>query len=259
MEINNPITGKRVELSESQFNSYMAQTNGAVLDWIVEPIRKHGSHNQKTHGKGGSSSGQGVGYEMSDKHPRAQDSDGRYSDVEYYTSSGYSDINNYLRTGAEPEMGTKSEVKGYVESLDTEIGKTSAPRDMVLYRGVTGVEKFDNLKKGDTFKDKGFVSTTTNREAVTDFMSNASGGRFDNRPVEKGVVLEINVPKGGNVLSVQNYFKDVSGRYGPEEGILSEAEHLLPRGLTFRVDSISTINVREFTEDKLIKVSVVKK
>lgn len=219
---------------------------------------KHGSHNQKTHGgKGGSSSGQGVGYEMSDKHPRAQDSKGRFADVEYYTSSGYSDINNYLRTGAEPELGTKNEIKGYVKSLDTEIGKTSAPRDMVLYRGVTGVEKFDNLKKGDTFKDKGFVSTTTKREAVTDFMSNASGGRFDSRPVEKGVVLEISVPKGGNVLSVQNYFKDVSGRYGPEEGILSEAEHLLPRGLTFRVDSISTIKVRDFTEDKLIKVSVV--
>jgi hypothetical protein len=156
-------------------------------------------------------------------------------------------------------MNSVKETKDIVEALDEEIAQTSAPRDMVLFRGVTGVEKFDNLKKGDTFKDKGFVSTTTKREAVTDFMSNASGGRFDSRPVEKGVVLEISVPKGGNVLSVQNYFKDVSDRYGPPEGILSEAEHLLPRGLTFRVDSIGTINVREFTEDKLIKVSVVKK
>lgn len=225
----------------------------------VGSIRKHGSHNQKTHGGKGGGASEGVGYTMSDKHPRAQDSDGRFSDVEYYTSSGYSDINNYLRTGKEPELGSVSETKGYIESLDEEIAQTSAPRDMVLFRGVTGVEKFENLKEGDTFKDKGYVSTTTNRESVTDFMSNASGGRFDSRPIEKGFVLEISVPKGEKVLSVKNYFKDVSGRYGPEEGILAEAEHILPRGTTFLVDSISTINVREFTEDVLIKVSVVSK
>lgn len=224
----------------------------------VDLIRKHGSHNQKTHGgKGGSSSGQGIGYEMSDKHPRAQDSDGRFSDVEYYTSSGYSDINNYLRTGAEPEMGSVSETKGYIESLDEEIALTSAPRDMVLFRGVTGTEKFEKLKVGDTFKDKGFVSTTTKRESVIDFMSGSSGGRSG--AIQKGFVLEVSVPKGGKVLSVKNYFKDVSGRYGPTDGILAEAEHLLPRGLTFRVDSINPINVRDFTTDTLIKVSVVKK
>ena len=40
--------------------------------------------------------GAGVGYSASDKHPRAKDSEGRSADVEYYTSSGYSDINNYL-------------------------------------------------------------------------------------------------------------------------------------------------------------------
>ena len=222
----------------------------------VDSIRKHGSHNQKTHGGRGGSS-EGVGYNMSDKHPRAQDSDGRFADVEYYTSSGYSDINNYLRTGKEPELGSVNETKDIVKSMDKEISQTSAPRDMVLFRGVTGVEKFENLKEGDTFKDKGYVSTTTNRESVTDFMSNASGGRSG--PIQKGFVLEVSVPKGEKVLSVKNYFKDVSDRYGPAEGILAEAEHILPRGTTFLVDSISTINVREFTEDVLIKVSVVSK
>jgi GNAT superfamily N-acetyltransferase len=207
----------------------------------------------------GGAGGKGVGYNASDKHPRAQDSEGMSEDVEYYTSSGYSDINNYLRTGAKPELGSVNETKGYIESLDTEISKTSAPRDMVLFRGTTGVEKFEKLEVGDTFTDKGFVSTTTNRETVTEFMSTATGGRFDSRPVEKGVVLQISVPQGEKVLSVKNYFKGVSDRYGPSEGILSETEHILPRGTTFRVDSIGKINVRDFTEDTLIKVSVIKK
>lgn len=48
--IDSPITGKRETLTQAQFNSYMAQTNGAVLKWIVEPVLKHGSHDQKTHG-----------------------------------------------------------------------------------------------------------------------------------------------------------------------------------------------------------------
>jgi hypothetical protein len=33
--INNPVTGKRVNLTEPEFNSYMAQTNGDVLNWII--------------------------------------------------------------------------------------------------------------------------------------------------------------------------------------------------------------------------------
>jgi hypothetical protein len=227
----------------------------AILENVI--VEKHGSHNQKTHGGKGGGASESVGYNPSDKHPRAQDSEGRYADVEYYTSSGYSDINNYLRTKAEPEMGSVSETKGIIEALDEEIAQTSAPRDMVLFRGVTGTEKFENLKVGQTYVDKGYVSTTTNLGAVSDFMSGSSGGRSG--AIQKGFVLEVSVPKGGKVLSVQNYFKDVSDRYGPPEGVLAEAEHLLPRGLTFRVDDISQINVRDFITDTLIKVSVVKK
>ena len=50
--INSPVTGKRETLTQDQFNSYMAQTNGAVLDWIVNPMQKHqaGNHDQTSHG-----------------------------------------------------------------------------------------------------------------------------------------------------------------------------------------------------------------
>jgi hypothetical protein len=58
--IDSPITGKRENLTQEEFNSYMAQTNGAVLKWIVFPVLKHGEHDQSSHGnwatgqKGGS-------------------------------------------------------------------------------------------------------------------------------------------------------------------------------------------------------------
>ena len=48
--VDSPITGKRESLTQDQFNSYMSQTNGAVLKWIVNPVAKHGTHDQKTHG-----------------------------------------------------------------------------------------------------------------------------------------------------------------------------------------------------------------
>jgi hypothetical protein len=53
--IDSPVTGKRESLTQDQFNSYMAQTNGAVLKWIVNPVVKHGTHDQKTHGNWASS------------------------------------------------------------------------------------------------------------------------------------------------------------------------------------------------------------
>ena len=34
--INNPNTGKQETLNQQEFNKYMAMTNGAVLNWIVD-------------------------------------------------------------------------------------------------------------------------------------------------------------------------------------------------------------------------------
>jgi len=34
--IDNPITGKRETLDQAEFNRYMSQTNGDVLNWIVK-------------------------------------------------------------------------------------------------------------------------------------------------------------------------------------------------------------------------------
>lgn len=234
----------------------MVLFNAEKLTLNQSTVQKHGTHDQKTHGNWAT----GVGYKESDKHPRYDFNSLDGVNVEHYTNEGYEEINKFLRTGKTDPMGEEpDDLRDYIRSMDKEIAKTSAPRDMVLFRGTSGVGKFENLKEGDVFTDKAFVSTTTDVETVWEFMSTATGGRFDSRPFEKGYVLEISVPKNSQVLSVNNYFKDVSSNYGPSADIRTENEHILPRGTKFRVDSIGSINVRmNGIQDKLLKVSVVK-
>lgn len=232
---------------------------------IIEGVKKHQEHDQSTHGSWADASSlpEGTGYKDSDVVFHAEY--GSTSDagpyVEDYTMNAYGPINNYLRTGKWEEDNDsgikKSEIAEYRTAMDHVIGRTETPRDFVLYRGTSGVDKFDTLKEGDVFTDKGYVSTTTKPDQLWGFMSTATGGRYDSRPVEKGYVLQINVPKGSNVLSVNRYFKGISEAYGPAEGIREENEHILPRGTKFRVDSIGSVEVREGMKDKLIKVTVV--
>jgi hypothetical protein len=230
-----------------------------------DDVAKHQEHDQSSHGNWatGDSLPEGIGYTESEvvyhDYYGSTPEQGPY--VEDYTMNAYGPINTYLRTNKweeDNESGIqKSELPEYRRALDNAINRTEAPRDMLLYRGTSGVDKFDTLKEGDVFTDKGYVSTTTKPDQLWDFMSTATGGRYDSRPVEKGYVLQVTVPKGSKVLSVNKYFKDVSEAYGPTALIREENEHILPRGTKFRVDSIGSVEVREGIKDKLIKVTVV--
>jgi hypothetical protein len=212
---------------------------------------------------------EGSGFTDADKHTDlissafyAEDaSEINATGIEYYTSTGYKDMNTLLRKdkieGGKFERDIAQES---IEALDSEISKNVAPRDLVLFRGVTGDDAsktFGKLKEGDVFTDKGFVSTTPDSEMVQEFMSSASGQKFDSRPIEKGYVLQVHVPQGENVFSVHQYFKK-SGR--DSDGMFErENEHILPRGASFRVNSIGTIQVRGNLVDKLIDVTMVSK
>ena len=185
------------------------------------------------------------------------------SDIQYYTSTGYRDVNNLLRGKTDGDKLGHLEfelAEETIAGLDKEISLNTAPRDMVLFRGVSGDDAsktFGKLKEGDIFTDKGFVSTTPDSQMVQEFMSSATGQKFDSRPVEKGYVLQVHVPQGENVFSVQQYFKN-SGR--SSDGMFErENEHILPRGASFRVNSIGTIKVRGDLVDKLIDVTMVSK
>lgn len=240
-----------------------------LLPLGFKPVFKHGEHDQSSHGAWANgqngesaettSDRKGVGYKESDKHPKYDFNSEDGPNIEHYTSQGYDEINRFLRTGKSDPMGEEpDDLREYIRSLDKALNETSAPRDMVVYRGTSGVTKFDSLKEGDVFTDKAFVSTTTDLDTVWQFMSTATGdSQFDSRPFEKGYVLEISVPKGNRIFSVNNYFSETSGKYGPADDIRSENEHILPRSSKFKVDSIGTIDVRG-AKDKLIRVSVVK-
>lgn len=199
---------------------------------------------------------EGQGYEESDPHPAYDFERGNY--IETYTGKGSDPLNQYLRLGVFDETNEvgmdRDEIVDYKSALDGTLSQTHTVRDMTLFRGIgsEGVSKFENLKVGDTFTDKGYCSTTSDPSQLWDFLP-AHGA-------QRGAVLEISVPKGSKVLSMQRYFDGVSPKYAPSQSILDEAEHLLPRNTLFKVTSIGETRVshnsrREGNEpDLLIKV-----
>ena len=205
---------------------------------FFEKMQKHGNHDQSTHGSwaNGNSEMQGVGYSASDPHPSYDGELGPY--IEHYTSTASAPLNQYFRKGIFPENNdayiSKEDVPDYKHALDATLAQTHTIKDMTLFRGIgiEGISKFENLKIGDTFTDKGYCSTTTDKSQLWDFMP-ANGDA-------RGAVLEISLPKGSKVLSMQKYFKGVGRSYAPEEAILRENEHLLPRNTSFKVIGIGT-------------------
>jgi hypothetical protein len=82
------------------------------------------------------------------------------------------------------------------------------------------------LKPGLEFMDKGFVSTSINEATATEFgASEVLGGGGT------GVVVEITVPTGSSVVSVNEVTHSIE--------MAEQEEILLQRGSTFRVTSIS--------------------
>jgi len=223
-------------------------------------VLKHGTHDQKTHGSwadGSESLSEGIGYTKSDLHPQYDyNTDEGY--LESYTGPYSDDVNNFLRTGRRGENNlSEDETLNTVDAIDSIIAQTETPRDMTLYRaiGADGFSTFENLKVGDVYTDKGFASTTPDTTQLWDFLP-ANEGR--------GAVLQIEVPKGNQVLSVKKYFENVDNRYAPSADILDENEHILPRGSKFQVTGIgltrqSIVSAREGNPaDLLLKVKVVK-
>jgi len=207
----------------------------------------------------------GNGYTEKDSHPQYDyNTDEGY--LEAYTGYYSNNVNTYFRTGRPPEKSildttqgnfSEADILDTADAMDSIIAQTETPRDMVLYRaiGTNGFSTFENLKVGDVYTDKGFASTTPDTKQLWDFLP-ANEGR--------GAVLQIELPKGSQALSVKKYFKGVSDRYAPSADILSENEHILPRGTKFKVTGLgltkqSIVSGREGNPaDLLIKVKVVR-
>jgi len=132
--------------------------------------------------------------------------------VTTYQSSGYRQINGYLRgtTPDRPHSGYsmigEDRVPDYVSHLDAMMAQNKTPENVVVYRSMSNV--FD-LEVGKTFRDDGFTSTTISPAFAEDWNG--------------GVFLEINVPPGTPSL------------YLDANRSVNEYELLLARGFEYKV------------------------
>ena len=122
-----------------------------------------------------------------------------------YLSSGYHFINSSLRKNSVPP-----------EALRLDSLFFSSPRNWTVYRGMNSTF-LRNLKVGDEFTDKAFVSTSVEAFKATPFSSSV---HRDDGLIEKTLV-RIRIPKGQKIL------------FGDRE----EREIILPRNTRFRVKS----------------------
>lgn len=134
-----------------------------------------------------------------------------------YQLSGHEDLNRALRDG---KPLSEAETK-LLAGLDSALGKTEAPTDLVAYRGLIDPSKIfgkpPEKAVGTTFEDRGFVSTTLDPNMTRDF------GAADD-----GAFLEVRIPQGSPAAYL-------NANPGGAAGQDIERELLLGRGLTFRV------------------------
>jgi hypothetical protein len=185
--------------------------------------------------------------------------------LEDYVSGEGMDINNFLRqrNGMSVSDMTESERKR-LSLIDSAMGKSELPKDQVLYRSVDASAVFDKdaLKKirwgeysdedlqgfvGKTITDKGFMSTTTDKEIAF--------GWGDFTGSESPIVLQLDTPSGTHGIDLRKF--DIEGE--------EQKEILLDRGLSYEITSIGTEKMRfedefgEYYETSIVVKAKVKK
>ncbi|MTK11875.1 MAG: phage portal protein [Clostridiaceae bacterium] len=133
--------------------------------------------------------------------------------IKAYTGGDYLNLNRELR-GVRDHSG---KYDATVQGLDTMLSRASLPEKTTVFRGVGSafVAKYEGqLKKGFTFEDPGFVSTSKN---------SAMGKKFASQST-KNILMEIRLPKGANAADVSSISD------APHEG-----ETLIHRKSSFKV------------------------
>jgi len=154
--------------------------------------------------------------------------------IDYRNDSG--NLNRFLRQGPDDfSTNTISELNRQMESLDS-VFKNSLFKldsDIISYRGIIITSDFfSQLKPGDVFSDKGFVSTTIDKMVTDNFISSRRG--------VNNAFLEIRIKKGSNIIPAQ-IIGDNDGRLKID---VREDEIILNRNSNFRVIS-NTLQSRD--------------
>jgi SPP1 gp7 family putative phage head morphogenesis protein len=150
-----------------------------------------------------------------------------YEALSNYKSYGYGKINEYLRTGHGAQHAGIEQTKDYIKAIDKAMkAAPGLPEPVVTYRVLGQVnsssidELFGSLEPGDSWIDKGFSSTSLNKEYVESF--------------KQGWFVEVENPQGTKGIMLD-------GLKGTGGYIVSEDEWLLPRNTNFEVVEIDPI------------------
>jgi hypothetical protein len=226
-------------------------------------VKKHGSHNQKTHGGKGGGGGEASAdavravndesfreandwnkYNVNDRKKLTDSYDQKYSElneeniiaefqVEDYATSGYRGINAVARG--------KQKSDTYMENKISVLDKTIAESpdmfgDKNLYR-VTEDNLLEGLDPGDVFIDKGFMSTTRTNVTKNATLRNALGEIGSGN--DTVTVILPSPSKSGKGLAVDTFLTS-RGRDGTGEFWGKESEVLLPRDTALLFLGMST-------------------
>jgi hypothetical protein len=220
-------------------------------------VQKHGSHNQKTHGRKGGGSGSETfnTLEAFDTFVRGTDN---YEELEKLTTSqkpeyGHSAVNDYVNNSAGLNSALRAD-EDFAEErygdLISELDETMvrAPNitsPITVYRGIRGGDdmppELEELEVGDVFFDSAFVSTSLSPTSALGFAG------IYNADSTHGIVLEIAVPANSEGI-FPNSWLGTGGSSLSSNNFASELEFLLPRNSGFKVIS---------NEGKVWKVEVV--
>lgn len=169
-----------------------------------------------------------------------------------YASSAYDTINGYLRGGTEgvdtaifqsegyhdAEMTARMEeyAKHDIALIDGVIAKSPPIRMNTVYRGMF-LEREPRV--GDTFTDKGYVSTSSARETGEKFASYKLDPEAPLAERSAVGLVEISVPPGTPGIDFENPALHGTGEFGGDVGeFIGEREVLLDRGMTYRITDV---------------------
>ena len=166
-------------------------------------------------------------------HNRVELTKGETNSIDHYTGSLHKNLNRYHRGQPLKEYGEGDSERDFwhipeylnmkTERLDSAIGKHTTEHPSHVWRGVSA-DVMDKLKPGDTFHDKGYVSTSM-RPRTAEGFTKGTGPEHRIRHM-----MHIKLPVGTKAISPDNY---------PETSPMMEHEVILPRNSKFRYEGSS--------------------
>jgi hypothetical protein len=234
---------------------FLTETLDGIEITRAKDVAKHGDHDQSSHGSWATGGASGVS--DSELERAYQDYGGLseetgYSAVYAYTHNGYEILNTYLRTNSffddlledakgefpallvdaaeidemdNERVKMKAILDATTSALDTAIDE--APQvleDKIVFR-VVSVDALKDLKEGDVYTEKGYVSTTS-VDLRTDSKLRENLAQIDRQTDD--VVAIIYNGKNGKGLSVNGIQEAAANKNAFENEII------LPRGRDFK-------------------------